>query len=279
MSFAHDTASSYMSGKAFRLKTGAALRSALRPVAMLALVALSVATAPSARAGEALVAVAANFSEAIDELKARFETATPHRLRIVYGSTGRLYAQVVNGAPHDILLAADQAHPRRLVSEGLAVAGSRFTYATGRLALWSMDPERIASGADALSSGEFRALAVSNPDLAPYGAAAHQVLEKLGLHERLRERIVTGQNVGQAHAMVATSSAELGFVALSHVIGRRDGAAGSHWEVPDDLHDPIRQDAVLLLRGKSNPAARAFVAYLRSREARALIVRYGYRVE
>ena len=130
-----------------------------------------------------------------------------------------------------------------------------------------------------LSSGEFRALAISNPDLAPYGAAAQQVLEALGLHHRLQEHIVMGQSVGQTHAMVATSNAELGFVALSQVLGRRNGATGSHWEVPDELHDPIRQDAVLLARGAANPAARAFVDYLRSPEARALIARDGYRVD
>ena len=268
-----------MSAFALALKTGFVRRSARWPVTVLGLLALTVAAIPSAGAGEALVAVAANFSDTMDELKARFEAATPHRLRIALGSTGRLYAQVVNGAPYDVLLAADQAHPRRLEKEGLAVAGSRFTYATGRLALWSADPARIAAGADVLSSGEFRALAVSNPDLAPYGAAALQVLEALGLDERLRARIVTGQNVGQTHAMVATSNAELGFVSLSHVLRPRDGAAGSHWKVPDELHDPIRQDALLLARAASNPAARAFLEYLQSREARVLIARYGYRVE
>ena len=130
-----------------------------------------------------------------------------------------------------------------------------------------------------LSSGEYRALAVSNPDLAPYGAAALQVLEALGLDERLGGRIVTGQNVGQVHAMVATRNAELGFVALSQVLGRRNGATGSRWEVPGELHDPLRQDAVLLVRAASNPAARAFMEYLQGREARALIARDGYRVE
>ena len=254
------------------------LRSLVRRAAAgLALIALSVAAVAPAGAGEALVAVAANFSKTMDELQARFEATSEHRLRIALGSTGRLYAQIVNGAPYDALLAADQTYPRRLEDEGLAVPGSRFTYATGRLALWSADPWRIDDGAGALSSGDFRALAITNPNLAPYGAAARQVLEALGLDERLRGRIVTGQNVNQTHSIVATRSAELGFVALSHVVAQRNGAEGSHWEVPVELHEAIRQDALLLARAASNPAARAFLDYLRSPEARTLIARHGYR--
>ena len=246
----------------------------------MALCALFVLPLPPVSAGEALIAVAANFSRTMAELAARFEAGTPHRLRVSLGSSGRLYAQIVNGAPFDILLAADQAYPRRLEERGFAVPDSRFTYATGRLALWSADPGRVGEeGADVLSSGEFRTLALSNPDLAPYGSAARQVLQALGLNERLRERIVTGQNAGQTLSMVATRNAELGFVALSHVLARDGGAEGSRWEVPEGLHDPIRQDAVLLARAAANPAARAFVDYLRGSEARALIARHGYDVD
>ena len=273
----------YMSGGALIAEsTAGAGRCRPRPPrrgAALAVFVLLVCSVPPAGAGEALIAAAANFSETIRELETRFEAATPHRLRVALGSTGRLYAQILHGAPYDVLLAADQAHPRRLEEQGLAVAGSRFTYATGRLALWSADPQRVEDGVSALSRGDFRALAVSNPELAPYGAAAHQVLEALGLRERLRGRVVTGQNAGQTHSLVATRNAELGFVALSHVQIRRNGAAGSHWEVPAALHDPLHQDAVLLARAASNPAARAFVDYLQSPEARALIARHGYRVE
>ena len=235
--------------------------------------------APSAGAGEALIAVATNFLETLVGLQERFEAATAHRLRIVTGSTAKLYAQITHGAPFDVLLAADRAHPRRLEAQGRAVAGSRFTYATGRLVLWSADAERIRDGEGALSSGEFRALAISNPELAPYGAAARQVLDALGLSERLRERIVLGQNAGHTHAMVATRNAELGFVSLSHVSGPRNGGTGSRWDVPGELYDPIRQDAVLLARAAANPAARAFLDFLRSDGARAHIARHGYRVD
>ena len=258
---------------------GLVRRRARRFAASLALLALFAAGPLPAGAGEALIAVAANFSETMDELRARFEASAGHRLRITLGSTGRLYAQIVNGAPYDALLAADQSYPRRLEDEGLAVSGSRFTYATGRLALWSADPGRIDDGVGVLASGDFRALAITNPDVAPYGAAARRVLEELDLDEGLRGRIVVGQNVAQTYSMVATRSAELGFVALSHVVAQRNGAAGSHWEVPGALHEPIRQDAVLLARAESNPAARAFLDYLRSPEARALIARHGYRID
>ena len=268
-----------MSGLVYRAGIGRIGRAARRAALACALGALGAAPVPGARAAEALIAVAANFSEAIEELESRFEAGSAHRLRTAFGSTGRLYAQIVNGAPYDVLLAADREHPRRLEERGLGVAGSRFTYATGRLALWSADPRRAQAGAGALASGGFRTIAISNPALAPYGAAAHQVLEALGLKERLRGRIVTGQNVGQTHAMVATRNAELGFVALSLVLARGGGAAGSHWEVPAELHDPIRQDAVLLVRGAENPAARAFIDFLRGPEARALIARHGYRVD
>ena len=245
----------------------------------IALCALFSLPALPVSAGEALIAVAANFSRTMAELAARFEARTPHRLRVSLGSSGRLYAQIVNGAPFDVLLAADQAYPRRLEERGFAVPESRFTYATGRLALWSADPGRVAEGAEVLSSGEFRTLALSHPDLAPYGSAARQVLEALGLSERLRGRIVTGQNAGQTLSMVATRNAELGFVALSHVLARDGGAEGSRWDVPEGLHDPIRQDAVLLARAAANPAARAFVDFLRGPQARALIARHGYGVD
>ncbi len=241
---------------------------------------LTPAVAAPVLADEALVAVATNFAEVIQELEVKFESATHHRVTFTTGSTGRLYSQIVTGAPFDVLLAANQLHPQRLETGGDAVAGSRFTYAVGHLTLWSPDAGRVAeNGVETLSSGDFRVLAMANPDLAPYGAAARQTLVALGLFDGLRERIVRGQNIGQAYSMVATGNAELGFVALSHVLSPRNRKPGSRWDVPADLHAPIRQDAVLLARAAKNLAAQAFLDFLGRQEARVTIARYGYGVE
>jgi len=192
------------------------------------------------------------------------------------GSTGKLYAQIENGAPFDVLLAGDQDRPERLVASGLADPTSRFTYAVGRLTLWSADPERIpADGQHALRHGSFR-LAIANPELAPYGAAARQTLQALGLYEQLRGRIVMAENIGQTHALVATGNAELGFLALSFLLSPRNTMTGSRWDVPDDLYAPIRQDAILLKRAMSNPAARDLLEFLRSSAARRAMADYGY---
>lgn len=233
--------------------------------------------AGAARGETALIAVAANFAEVMERIEADFEAQSPHRLRVSIGSTGKLYAQIVQGAPFDALLAADRVHPERLESDGLAVEGTRFTYATGRLVLWSADPARIPEdGAALLRAGDFRRLAMANPELAPYGRAARQALAALGVLEALEERIVLGENVGQAHALVASGNAELGFVALSYVDSARNRVGGSRWLVPDSLYEPIHQDAVLLTRGEDNSAARDLLAYLRRPEVRALIERFGY---
>lgn len=234
----------------------------------------------AAGAEEALVAVATNFAEVMEQLEAGFETETGHDLTVVTGSTGKLHAQIVHGAPFDVFLAADQERPRLLEEDGAAVSGTRFTYAVGRLALWSPDPGRIgANGAAVLRKGDFRRLAMANPALAPYGAAARETLEALGLRQRLEDRIVLGENIGQAHAMVATGNAELGFIALSYVLSPRNETPGSRWEVPLALHSPIRQDAVLLQRAADNLAAAAFVEWLRGAGARRVIERFGYGVE
>jgi molybdate transport system substrate-binding protein len=233
-----------------------------------------------AAAEEAVVAVAANFTEVAERLEQSFERQSGHTLTLVAGSTGKLYAQIVHGAPFDAFLAADQESPGRLEKEGRAVAGSRFTYATGSLTLWSPEPGRVGSdGAATLRQGKFRLLAIANPELAPYGAAAKQALEKLGLWDRLKDRIVMGETIGQAHAFVASGNAEIGFVALSSVLSPRNETKGSRWDVPPDLHAPIRQDAVLLARGAGNPAARGFLDFLRSAKAKAVIESFGYRVE
>lgn len=233
-----------------------------------------------APAGEAVVAVAANFSEVVERLVADFEADSGHSVIVVVGSTGKLYAQIAKAAPFDVFLAADRARPAKLEEEHATVEGSRFTYATGRLALWSRDPGRVGDdGAAVLRAGEFRLLAIANPALAPYGEAARQTLRSLDLWDALQDKVVMGETVGQAHALVASGNAELGFVALSYVLSKRNETPGSRWEVPAELHAPIRQDAVLLLRAADNPAARGFLDFLRSAEARRVIASYGYGVE
>lgn len=238
------------------------------------------AGAAAARAETAMVAVATNFAEVMQRLEADFEAASAHAVTVSTGSTGQLYAQIAHGAPYHVLLAADQQRPAALEQRGLAVSGSRFTYAIGRLVLWSPQPGLVeADGAATLRAGAFRRLAIANPVLAPYGAAARQVLERLDLYAPLRERIVMGENIGQTHALVATGNAELGFVAMASLQRPDQPAHGSRWAVPQQLHDPIRQDAVLLARGADNAAARDLLAYLRSPPARALIRRFGYGVD
>lgn len=247
---------------------------------LLSALLLLLALAGPAVGEEAVVAVAANFMEAAERLEAGFERESGHTVTFVAGSTGKLYAQIAHGAPFDAFLAADQARPERLEDEGLAVAGSRFTYATGRLTLWSREPGLVGSdGAATLRRGGFRLLAIANPDLAPYGAAARQALQSLDLWAGLKDKIVMGETIGQAHAMVASGNAELGFVALSYVLSPRNEIRGSRWDVPPELHAPIRQDAVLLKRASGNAAARAFLDFLRSDEATTVIETYGYGVE
>lgn len=230
--------------------------------------------AGGAFAGETTVAVAANAAEVVETLAADFERQTGHRVTVTVGSTGKLYAQILHGAPFDLFLAADQERPRLLVEQGLAVEGSRRTYAIGRLVLWSPDAA-MAIGEDLLKGGSFRRLAIANPDLAPYGAAARETLRELGLWESLRRKIVLGENVGQAFAMAASGNAELGFVSLSSVLSPRHGREGSYWEIPEHLHMPIRQDAVLLSRAEGNAAARAFHGFLVSPVALKTIESFG----
>ncbi len=236
--------------------------------------------APSGASGaEALAAVATNFAGAMTSLESAFERDGAHRIRVATGSTGALHAQVTQGAPFDLLLAADRARPERLEAEGHATPGSRRTYAIGRLVLWSADPARVTSdGVQTLHESTYRKLAIANPELAPYGRAARDMLQALELYEGLRKRIVMGENVGQAHALVATRNAELGLVALSQVMRPGPGGPGSRWDVPPDLHTPIRQDAVLLHHGARNPAATAFLHFLFGPEARHIIEAHGYRL-
>jgi len=244
----------------------------LRATSRLAAALLLAATGASA--GEVTVAVAANAAEAVEALAADFEQRSGHRVTVTVGSTGKLYAQILHGAPFDVFLAADQERPRLLMEQGLAVQGSRLTYAVGRLVLWSSD-RTVEASAETLRAGSFRRLALANPDLAPYGAAARDTLRELGLWESLRTKIVLGENVGHAFAMTASGNAELGLVALSSVLNR----GGSYWEVRRDLYTPIRQDAVLLDRAESNTAARDFHVFLSSPRGLETIESFGFIVD
>lgn len=230
----------------------------------------------AAGAAEVRVAVAANFARPLDEISAGFSAATGHTLRVSSGPTGKFYSQIVAGAPFDVLLAADDETPRRLVAEGHAVAGSAYTYAIGRLVLWSVRPGFVDDRGDVLASGRFAHLAIANPKVAPYGAAAMHVLRARGLEAALAAKLVTGESIAQAWQFVATGNAELGFVALSQVSQPDQAAGGSRWLVPAELHDPIRQDAVLLKPGAGNAAAAALLAYLKSEPARRVVRAWGY---
>lgn len=230
-----------------------------------------------AAAETALIAVAANFAVPLDALRPDFERAYGHELKIAIGSTGKLYAQIVKGAPFDVMLAADQARPRKLEREGHVVSGSRFTYATGRLALWSRNANLAGDDVAAvLREAKFRRLAMANPELAPYGLAARQTLEALRMGGRFKDKIVMAENIGQTFAMVSTGNAEAGFVALSSLLTPGVRITGRHWPVPPRLHQPIRQDAVLLRHGDGNPAAIDFLAFLKTPKAGAVIARFGY---
>ncbi|NKC16665.1 MAG: molybdate ABC transporter substrate-binding protein [Gammaproteobacteria bacterium] len=262
------------------------VRSALalhRPlVCLFPLVSLCLAASGVAVGAEATVAVAANFSEAAKRLVQRFESASGHRVRLVSGSTGKLFAQIVNSAPFDVFLAADTATPSVLVERGFGIGESQFTYALGRLVLWSADPQLLqGDGAAILRQERFRTLAIANPELAPYGLAARQTLAHLGLWRRLASRIARGENVGQAHTLVATGNAELGFVARSFLSAEQASSPvlGSRWDVPAYMHDPIRQDAVLTAYGKTNAAAFEFLAFVRSAAAGRIIHSFGYAAE
>lgn len=233
----------------------------------------------SAQADVAQVAVAANFAEPIKAVAAELHKATGHTLAVTLGGTGKLYAQIRNGAPFDVLLAADSDTPARLERDGLAQPGSRFTYATGRLVLWSSDAQRVDAQGDVLKQGRFQRLAYANPKTAPYGAAATEVMERLGLSAALAPKLVQGESIGQTMGFVATGNAELGFVALSQVLEGGKLKSGSMWLIPQTLYRPIHQDAVLLRHGAANPAASALLALLASPRIRELILSYGYTVQ
>jgi len=241
----------------------------------LGLLALALTFLPAVPAGAETVrvAVAANFTRPAELLAEAFEAESGHDVVLTTGSTGLLYAQIVHGAPFDVFLSADHARPARLVAEGRAVTGSARTYAIGRLALWAPQAE-AGDPLERLRAGRYRRLALANPELAPYGTAARQVLAHLGVEEAAADRLVFGENIAQTHAFLATGNADLGFVALAQLAGHQPE---SHYTViPAAWHDPVRQDAVLLNRGAGNPAAQAWLDFLASPAAQAILESYGY---
>lgn len=233
------------------------------------------AAATVALAGETKVAVAANFAEPAKVIAARFKVRTGHEATLSFGSSGQFYAQIANGAPFEVFLSADRARPEKAEADGLAVEGSRFTYAVGRLVLFSRTPGRVDARGEVLTSGRFQKIAIADPQTAPYGAAAMEAMKTLGVLDTLRPRLVRGNSIAQAYQFVDTGAAELGFVALSQVAAVK---GGSRWIVPAATHGPIDQQAVLLKAGAANPAARAFMSFLRGPEARAIVRQYGYEV-
>jgi molybdate transport system substrate-binding protein len=231
--------------------------------------------APPALAAETRVAVAANFTEPAKEIAARFKARTGHEASLSFGSSGQFYTQIANGAPYEVFLSADRERPEKAEAGGLAVVGSRFTYAVGRLVLYSKTPGLVDARGAVLASGRFEKIAIADPRTAPYGVAAVETMKKRRMYGVLQPKIVQGASIGQAYQFVETGAAEVGFVALSQVAGRKDG---SRWVVPASEHTPIDQQALLLKTGANSAAARAFMSFLKGAEAKAIIRKYGYEV-
>lgn len=229
-------------------------------------------------AGEATVATAANFAVAAERIAQKFQLDTGHVITLVRSSTGKLTSQVMFGAPFDVLLAADQARPKRLVDDGHGVAGSQFTYATGRLALWSRDAAKLdgLTVSAVLKAGQFSRLSIANPDVAPYGAAAWQSLEALGVADKIKDKLIYGENIQQAYAFAASGNTDMAVVALSFMLGAQVADQGAFGEIPSNLHSPILQDAVLLKHGKDNEAALAFLAFMKSPSSQRIMKELGY---
>ncbi len=230
----------------------------------------------TARADDVQVAVAANFTAPMQKIAEAFKKDTGHTASLSFGSSGKFYTQIKNGAPFQIFLSADDDKPAKLEQEGMTVPGTRFTYAIGQLALWSAKDGYVDSKGEVLQKGRFAHLAIANPALAPYGQAAVETMTKLGLTASVQPKLVQGENIAQTWQFIATGNAELGFVALSQVMEDGKLKAGSAWLVPADMHTPIRQDAVQLSNSKGNAAAEALMKYLKSDKARAIIKAYGY---
>lgn len=237
---------------------------------------LSLTVLGTAHAGQVNLAVAANFTGPMERLAPEFEQATGHKAVVAYGTVGKFYAQIKNGAPFEVLVSADDETPMRLEKDGLAIPDSRYTYAVGKLVLWSASPGVVDDQGAVLARGNFRHLAIANPKVAVYGAAAVAALTQLGLYNALEGKLVYGENITQAYQFTATGNAELGFVALSQVYKDGQFTGGSHWMVPAHLYPPLKQDVVLLNPGKDSPAAQAWLAFLKGEAARKVIRTFGY---
>ncbi|HLP98846.1 MAG TPA: molybdate ABC transporter substrate-binding protein [Sideroxyarcus sp.] len=237
---------------------------------LLALAALA------ANAGEVNAAVAANFTEPMQQIVAEFQKDTGHTVKLSFGSSGKFTSQIREGAPFDVFLAADVKNPKLLEDEGLAVSGTRFVYALGKLVLWSAQPGYVDGKGAVLRKGAYNKLAYADPKLAPYGLAAKETLEELGLWNVVQPKLVTGESITQTWQFAATGNAELAFIALSQISKDGKVAEGSHWIVPAHMYNPIRQGAILLTKAKDNEAAKALLAYLKSDKAKAVITTFGY---
>ncbi len=249
--------------------------SALRNLVAAAL-ALLVLVGADAFAGEVRVAVASNFAAPMERLVPLFQKESGHTVKISSGASGKLYAQIKGGTQFDVFLSADEELPKQLAQEGLAVGGSRFVYATGRLVLWSAQSDLVDEKGAVLNKGNFNMLAIPNPRFSPYGVAAKETLTKLTMWNAIQEKLTKGENVAQAYQLAATEKADLALIALSQVM--RDGkvSTGSWWLVPAELHNPIHQGAVQLSGAKDPEAAKAFLAFLKGEKARAVMRGFGY---
>ena len=247
----------------------------LRHLILSSAVLLAAASA-TAHADEVSVAVAANFTAPMQKIAAQFEKDTGHKAVLSFGATGKFYAQISNGAPFGILLAADDKTPAKIAQEGKGDAASRFTYSIGKLVLWSKQDGYVDANGEVLKTGKFQHVAIANPKLAPYGLAAVETLGKLKLTEQVQPKTVLGENIGQTYQFAASGNAQLGFVALSQVMEDGKIREGSAWIVPSSMHEPIRQDAIVLNSAKDNVAATALMQYLKGDKARAIIKSYGY---
>ena len=237
---------------------------------------LAASTPTWALGAQAQVAVAANFAEPIKAIAAVLEKTTGHTLKVTLGATGKLYAQIKNGAPFDVLLSADTATPEKLEKEGLGQPGSRFTYAKGKLVLWSAKVGRVDDKGQVLKAADLGKVAFANPKVAPYGAATVQTIDKLGMTAALTPKLVQGESIGQTYTFASTGNADVGFVAMSQVLEGGRLKSGSMWVVPQELYSPIRQDAVVMQKSASNEAAQALMKLLKSPNIKDLIRSYGY---
>lgn len=228
-------------------------------------------------AAEVKVAVAANFAKTLEEITVQFEKDTGHKVLATPGATGKFYAQIVNGAPFEVFISADDETPRKLAKEAKAIAETQFTYAIGTLALWSPDTNLVDQGGGVLKTDKFKFIAIANAKVAPYGQAAVQTMLKLGLLTKLEPRVVQGENIAQTYQFVTSGNAQLGFVALSQITENGKVKSGSAWIVPQEFHDQIKQDAILLNNGKDSIAAKALLDYLKSDKAKKIIASYGYK--